>query len=119
MDTNEECQDDENAIDFNKLYSAPSSSSASQQSNKELEQFLSQPRAMNNEDGLQWWKRHELQFPILAKMARDFLSISATSVPAERLFSKASIVIRKHRNRLNNESARWLLCINSWASITK
>lgn len=26
-----------------------------------------------------------------------------------------SLVIRKHRNRLNNQSARWLLCINSWA----
>lgn len=108
--------DDEDAIDFNKLYSAPSSSSASYNSNKELDQYLNQPRALSNEDTLQWWKRHELQFPALANMARDFLSISATSVPAERLFSKASLVIRKHRNRLNNDSARWLLCINSWAS---
>ncbi|CAD6203843.1 GSCOCG00009826001-RA-CDS, partial [Cotesia congregata] len=86
---------------------------------KELEQYLSQPRALSIEDILIWWKRHELQYPILAKMARDFLSISATSVPAERLFSKASLVIRKHRNRLNNESARWLLCINSWSSNRK
>ncbi|XP_050544823.1 uncharacterized protein LOC126907515 isoform X2 [Daktulosphaira vitifoliae] len=31
-----------------------------------------------------------------------------TSVPAERLFSKASLVIRKHRNRLNNKSDQWL-----------
>lgn len=117
MDTREEDRDDEDAIDFNRLYSPPSSSTGSQSLKKELEQYLKEPRATRNEDPLHWWKRHELQFPILAKMARDFLSISATSVPAERLFSKASLVIRKHRNRLNNESARWLLCINSWASI--
>lgn len=46
----------------------------------------------------------QLQFPILAKMAWEFLSISATSVTVERLFSKASFVSRKHWNRLNNES---------------
>lgn len=77
---------------------------------------MAQPRALGNEDILNWWKVHATQFPILSKMARNYLTIPATSVPAERLFSKASLIIRKHRNRLNNESARWLLCLNSWAS---
>lgn len=111
----QDCHDDDEIIDFNKLYSScetrPSASHAS-----ELEEYFNQPRASSTTDILQWWKRHELQFPILSKIARDFLSIPATSVPAERLFSKASLMIRKHRNRLNNESARWLLCINSWAA---
>jgi len=106
---------DEDIIDFNALYSTPINFTNSQTSKQELEKYLSQPRSASSVDILQWWKLNQLQFPVLAKMARDFLSISATSVPAERLFSKASLVIRKHRNRLSNESAQWLLCINSWS----
>jgi len=107
---------DEDIIDFNALYySTPINYTNSQNSKQELEKYLSQPRSGSSVDILQWWKLNQAQFPVLAKMARDFLSISATSVPAERLFSKASLVIRKHRNRLSNESAQWLLCINSWS----
>lgn len=105
---------DDELVDFNQLYRAGPSKS-SRDSKKELQEYLHQDRATNNEDILQWWKLHQYRFPVLAKMARYYLSIQATSVPAERLFSRASLVIRKHRNRLNNQSARWLLCINSWA----
>lgn len=47
-------------------------------------------------------------------MARDFLAICATSVPSERLFSKAANLFRKNRNRLSDESCQSQLCINSW-----
>lgn len=55
-------------------------------------------------------------FPKLSSMARDLFSIQATSVPAERLFSRGSLTIRKHRNKLNNESIKYLMCINSWTT---
>lgn len=116
VDCADSIDSDEDIIDFNTLYSNPSSVINFQNSKRELETYLSQPRGTRNKDILQWWKLNQVQFPILAKMAKDILSISATSVPVERLFSKASLVIRKHRNRLNNESAQWLLCINSWSN---
>lgn len=53
------------------------------------------------------------RYSCLSRMACDFLSIPATSVPAERLFSKAALFIRKHRNKLNNDSARSQLCLQS------
>ncbi|CAK1592063.1 unnamed protein product [Parnassius mnemosyne] len=105
-----EYDEDKYVIDFEKLYACPSTSSGSGSFHQglvidELEEYLSG----------EWWRTHETEYPTLSKMARDFLSIRATSVPAERLISKASLVIRKHRNRLSDESARWLLCINSWS----
>lgn len=83
---------------------------------KELDVYLGQPRATGDVNILEWWRVHETNFPLLASMAKDFLCIQATSVSVERFFSKASLVLRKHRNRLNNESARSLLCMNSWLS---
>ncbi|CAG9793546.1 unnamed protein product [Diatraea saccharalis] len=115
---NKVCDKDEDVIDFDKLYECPSTSSGSCLQGiviDELEEYLRKPRAASSEDILDWWRTHETEYPTLSKMARDFLSILATSVPAERLLSKASLVIRKHRNRLSDESARWLLCINSWS----
>jgi len=36
-----------------------------------------------------WWKVHASEYPTVARMARDILSIPVTSVPVERLFRSA------------------------------
>lgn len=113
----ESSEDDDDIIDFRGLYSRDPSTSTAVGSTSELDKYLSQPRAAYNEDILRWWKERRFEFPILAQMARDLFSVAATSVPSERLFSRASLTIRKHRNRLNTESARYLLCINNWAQL--
>src|ERR1051326_4263391 len=63
---------------------------------------------------LDWWKAYETEYPLLSKVARDYLSIMATSVPCEQLFSVAGLTITKSRNRLTGKSARALLCLKSW-----
>ncbi|XP_043474024.1 uncharacterized protein LOC122506095 [Leptopilina heterotoma] len=80
----------------------------------EIDYYCSQKRAGKNTDILEWWKKHATILPNLARMSRDFLCTSATSVPSERLFSRSSLVIRKHRNRLSNNSITQLMCLNSW-----
>jgi hypothetical protein len=45
-------------------------------------------------DPLAWWKGNERKFPILAKLARMYLAIQATSAPSERIFSVASRIIK-------------------------
>ena len=47
-------------------------------------------------------------------MARDYLSIQATSVACEQAFSVASNVITRTRNRMLPETSRALLCLKSW-----
>ena len=60
---------------------------------------------------LNWWKKHELTFPRLAKLARAYLALPATSAPSERIFSQASLVLAKRRTRLDPEMAGKLLCV--------
>ncbi len=47
-------------------------------------------------------------------MARDYLTIQATSVTSEQAFSIAGNVITKNRNRLLPEMTRACLCVKSW-----
>ncbi|CAB4428209.1 unnamed protein product [Rhizophagus irregularis] len=63
---------------------------------------------------LEWWKAHETEYPLLSKVAQNHLSIMATSVPCEQLFSIAGLTITKSRNRLTGNSARAILCLKSW-----
>lgn len=63
---------------------------------------------------LLWWQAHENEYPVLAKMSRDYLSIQATSVACEQAFSVAGNTITKTRNRLDPETARSILCAKSW-----
>ena len=65
-------------------------------------------------DPLLWWQAHVKEFPIISDMARDYLTIQATSVPSEQAFSIAGNTISKTRNRLLPETARACLCLKSW-----
>jgi len=52
---------------------------------------------------LLWWKANQLQFPILAEMARKYLVVPATSTPVERLFSELGMLITDNRSNLAPE----------------
>ncbi|XP_015119432.1 zinc finger BED domain-containing protein RICESLEEPER 2-like [Diachasma alloeum] len=80
----------------------------------EVENYLKLDRENKDVDILEWWSQKEQNFPNLARMARDYLSICGSNVPSERLLSKAGLIIRKHRNRLSNKHIELLLCMNSW-----
>ena len=76
----------------------------------ELDRYLEQP--FNEEaDPLPWWRANQNEFPILSRMARDYLTIQATSVASEQAFSIAGNAITKTRNRLLPETARACLCV--------
>ena len=58
-----------------------------------------------------WWKDNTSRFPLLAKLARKYLSAPPTSVPSERLFSSAGHIYTEKRNRLSPDKAEQLLFI--------
>ncbi|CAJ1061304.1 zinc finger BED domain-containing protein 1-like [Xyrichtys novacula] len=61
-----------------------------------------------NGDMLQWWKE-QVDLPLLSKLARSYLSIPATSVPSERVFSTAGDIITAERSRLLPEHVDQLI----------
>lgn len=50
-------------------------------------QYLEQPYEESTSDPLLWWKTHETAFSHLAKLARKYLCVPATSVPSELVFN--------------------------------
>lgn len=60
-----------------------------------------------------WWKKNESTFPLLSNLAKKYLGIVTTSVPAERLFSKAGETISQRRNRLKPKNVNMLLFLHT------
>jgi hypothetical protein len=60
---------------------------------------------------VEWWGINAPRYPVWASLARDFLSIMATSVSSERAFSSAGITISKRRNRLKADIVEALQCL--------
>jgi len=58
-----------------------------------------------------WWKIHHISFPILATLSKKYLCIPPSSAPSERVFSTASLILSKKRNRLDSKNAGSLLFV--------
>jgi len=68
----------------------------------ELDRYLQEPLISRCEDPLKWWTEHKLMYPRLYVMVRKRSCVTATSVPCERLFSKAGMVITE--KKITNDS---------------
>jgi hypothetical protein len=85
----------------------------SDDSENELKHYLNQKIVSIKEDPLLFWERHKTVYPNLTNIALKYLTVVATSVPAERMFSKAGIVMEPHRNRLLPSRLGKLVFLNS------
>jgi hypothetical protein len=64
----------------------------------EYDRYLSLPQLSRiNADVLQFWKSNLLNFPTLAAMAKDYLTVQASSVPSERAFSSGTDLVTPNR----------------------
>jgi hypothetical protein len=61
-----------------------------------------------------YWKTRKLQYPCLARMARDFFSAQATSTPSERIFSYSGKMVVPVRNRLKGAAIEESRSLASW-----
>ena len=59
-------------------------------------------------DPLVWWRQNATRYPCLASLARKYLAIPATSVPAERAFSLKGYLVNEKRASLLPETVNVL-----------
>ncbi|XP_055904989.1 zinc finger BED domain-containing protein 4-like [Eupeodes corollae] len=79
----------------------------------ELEKYLNEPPLKRTENPLIWWNARKCVYPILYRYMLKRLNLVATSVPCERTFSKAGMILTDKRSRLSASKASQLLFISS------
>jgi hypothetical protein len=86
-------------------------SKSSKPQNDELRRYLQEP-ADECASPLDWWQQNQCRFPRIAIVARRLLGIPATSVPSERIFSCAGLIVNKLRNRLTCDLVDKIIFLN-------
>lgn len=69
----------------------------------EFDKYIAEPLLNRTENPLQWWSERKAVYPRLYKFMLKRLNITATSVPSERVFSKAGFTLNERRTRLTTK----------------
>ncbi|GJW78472.1 zinc finger BED domain-containing protein RICESLEEPER 2 [Tanacetum coccineum] len=69
-------------------------------------------------DVLGFWKAKESMFLVLSRMARDILSVQATSIASESAFSTSERVLSIQRTRLTPAYLEMCMCLNDHLDTT-
>ncbi|XP_008180205.1 zinc finger BED domain-containing protein 4-like [Acyrthosiphon pisum] len=78
----------------------------------EVQRYLEDGMLKRNMDPLKWWQEHKYNYPYLHILAKQTLCCLGTSVPCERIFSKAGLILNDRRCRLKSEKVEMLLFLN-------
>jgi hAT family C-terminal dimerisation region len=86
----------------------------------ELAVFWASPCEPSTTDPLQYWQGVLLDRPEnrLARMAIDYLSAPASSVDAERAFSRGALTVTHRRHMLSDTSTRNSIVLGTWLRAT-
>lgn len=77
-----------------------------------IRQYMDLPYLNLKEDPMQFWKNHFSVLDPLTELALKYACIPATSVPSERIFSKAGQIVSQRRNRLSQKNVNILIFLN-------
>ncbi|XP_041726892.2 E3 SUMO-protein ligase ZBED1-like isoform X1 [Coregonus clupeaformis] len=61
------------------------------------------------ENAMKWWRSQENELPVLSTLAKRYLCIPGTSVPAERVFSTAGDIVNAQRSVLRPDHVDQLI----------
>lgn len=78
----------------------------------EVDRYIEEDNLDRKKDPIAYWKEEGGQFPHLKPIAKKYMCCLCTSVPCERMFSKAGQLISDRRNRLSANKANMLMFLN-------
>ena len=78
----------------------------------EVQNYIGEPNIGRLENPFEYWERQKQVYLNLYKLTVTFLCTPASSVPCERVFSKAGEMLSKKRNRLKPSTVEKLLFLN-------
>lgn len=87
-------------------------SNATADSIVEVQRYLAESNIPRTQDPLEYWKCNQKTYPNLHQLALKYLCTPSSSVPCERVFSKAGELVSKRRNRLSAKMLQKLLFLN-------
>ncbi|PRQ44873.1 putative transcription factor/ chromatin remodeling BED-type(Zn) family [Rosa chinensis] len=95
-----------------------SSSYTSSATSNDLQMYYDLPTIEVDDDNqfsvLAWWKSNEPLYPIVSRMARDLLTIPASTVASESCFSAGGRVVSEKRACLSPNTIEALICLKDW-----
>ena len=78
----------------------------------EVDKYIQEPLLPRTGDPLAWWLERRQVYPSLFELAKSRLCIVATSVPCERVFSKAGQTNTERRNCLKGKKVQQILFLH-------
>lgn len=78
----------------------------------DVQRYLEDGLQNQSNDTLKWWKDNKYNYSYLSQLAKKTLCCLGTSVPCERVFSKAGLLISDCRSRLTSKKEEMLLFLN-------
>ena len=82
---------------------------AEQKVNSQVEDYLKRNIIDPETNPLKWWSAHEVDFPVISKLAKKYLCICTSSSPSERVFSVSGHIVSKKRNALKPDKVNMLV----------
>lgn len=78
----------------------------------EVNRYLDEEILPMKNDPIEWWFQNKADYPFLSKVVRVNFCVLCTSVPCERVFSKAGNLLSERRNTFSGKKAQQLMFLN-------
>jgi len=109
---NSESQPKSKKLKLLEKFTAPDREELDRKIEDEVDAYLHMHMNDTDENPLLFWKSHQQSFPNLSILARNYLSISASSVPVEAMFSSAGRLLNVKRSSMAPYRANILTVIH-------